>query len=269
MKKTLAATAVALCAAALLPATAGAQTSDAWQFGASIYLYLPTISGKTTFPQGAGSDVAVDADKIMDSLQGAFMGNFEARKGLWGGFTDIAYFDLGQSKSGFRDMTVGGNQLPANVSGNADFNLKGSAWTLAGSYRVQTDQRSPVDVFAGARMLDIQTTLAWQLSGNVGSIPTAGRAGNLEAKLQNWDAIVGVKGRWAFGSERKWFVPYYLDVGTGESDSTFQAMAGVGYSFGWGDVIGSWRYLDYNMKSGSKIESLNFNGPSVAAVFHW
>ncbi len=46
-------------------------------------------------------------------------------------------------------------------------------------------------------------------------------------------------------------------------------MGGIGYSFGWGDVVGSWRYLDYKMKSGSNVEKLNFNGPSLAAVFHW
>jgi hypothetical protein len=46
-------------------------------------------------------------------------------------------------------------------------------------------------------------------------------------------------------------------------------MTGIGYSFGWGDVVGSWRYLDYKMKSGRVIESMNFNGPSLAAVFHW
>ena len=143
------------------------------------------------------------------------------------------------------------------------------AWTLAGSYRVVPDVRSPVDVFAGARMLDIKEKLGWQLSGNVGSVPLPGRSGNLETKAQNWDAIVGVKGRMAFGAERKWFVPYYLDVGAGESDLTWQAMGGIGYAFGWGDIVGSWRYLDYKMKSGSNVEKLNFSGPAVAAVFHW
>lgn len=272
MKKLLAAHAAALlCAsAAMLPNTASAQTTDAWKFDASIYLYLPSIDGTTRFPQGGGgSDVGIDSSKILDSLKTAFMGSFEARKGLWGGFTDVVYVDLGQSKSGFRDMTIGGSQLPADASANASYDLKGVAWTLAGSYRVVPDVRSPVDVFAGARMLDIKQKLDWQLSGNVGSVPLPGRAGNLEAKAQNWDAIVGVKGRVAFGAERKWFVPYYLDVGTGESDLTWQAMGGIGYAFGWGDVVGSWRHLDYKMKSGSNVEKLNFSGPALAAVFHW
>jgi hypothetical protein len=46
-------------------------------------------------------------------------------------------------------------------------------------------------------------------------------------------------------------------------------MAGVGYGFGWGDVVASWRYVDYQMKSGSAIEELSFNGPAIAAAFRW
>ena len=46
-------------------------------------------------------------------------------------------------------------------------------------------------------------------------------------------------------------------------------MAGIGYSFGWGDVLAAWRYLDYDMKSGETIESLNLNGPLIAVVFRW
>jgi hypothetical protein len=58
-------------------------------------------------------------------------------------------------------------------------------------------------------------------------------------------------------------------VGTGQSDLTWQAIGGLGYSFHWGDVIVAWRYLDYNMKSGSKIESINFNGPALGVAFRW
>ena len=46
-------------------------------------------------------------------------------------------------------------------------------------------------------------------------------------------------------------------------------MGGIGYSFQWGDVVGAWRYIDYEMKSGKQVESLTFNGPSISAVFRW
>ena len=57
--------------------------------------------------------------------------------------------------------------------------------------------------------------------------------------------------------------------GTGESSLTWQAMTGVGYAFGWGDVTLAWRHIDYDMKSGKSIESVSFDGPGVAAAFRW
>ena len=64
-------------------------------------------------------------------------------------------------------------------------------------------------------------------------------------------------------------MPYYLDVGTGESDLTWQAFGALGYSFKWGDIVAGWRYLDYDFKSSSKVEKVNFNGPLVGVAFHW
>lgn len=267
MKRNLVPVAAALCATA---AVSPAQAADEWQFDATLYVYLPSIGGKTTFPQsGAGSDIGLDTSKILDNLKMTFMGSLAGRKGRWGAFTDVIYFDIGNTKSATQDFTVGGTRIPADASAKVDLDLKATVWTLAGTYRALDDVRMPVDVFAGTRMLDIKQKLAWTLSGNVASIPLPGRAGSLSANDTNWDAIVGVKGRYALGAEGKWFVPYYLDVGTGQSTSTWQAMTGLGYTFGWGDVVGAWRYLGYNMKSGQKVESLNANGGAVAAVFHW
>jgi hypothetical protein len=248
---------------------ASAQTADSWKWQASIYAYLPDISGRTTFPgNGGGSGATLDADTILDHLKMIFMGSIEASNGHWGVFTDAVYMDIGDTRSGYRDFTLGGSALPAGVDANASYDLKGLAWTLAGTWRVASDPVSKMDVLAGARLFDMRQTFEYGLTGNVGSIPTAGRSGRSEAKLSNWDAIVGVKGRFAFGEDRKWFVPYYVDFGTGESDLTFQAMGGLGYSFGWGEIVGAWRYLDYDMKSGKNIESMTFSGPAIAAVFH-
>ena len=85
----------------------------------------------------------------------------------------------------------------------------------------------------------------------------------------NWDAIVGVKGRMALGASREWIVPYYLDVGTGDSDLTWQGAIGLGYAFRWGDVVAMYRYLDYDFKSGKKVEELTASGPMVGVTFRW
>jgi hypothetical protein len=266
----IAVAAAALCATAVLaPADASAQAAEPWKWQASLYAYLPDIGGRTTFPQdGAGGGSTLDAETILDNLKFTFMGNLEASNGRWGMYTDVVYMDLGNSKSGYRDFTLGGSALPAGANANASYDLKGWAWTLAGTWRVTAGPASKVDVIAGARLFDMRQTFSYEVTGNVASIPASGRAGTSEAKISNWDAVVGVKGRVALGGG-KWFVPYYADIGTGESKLTWQAMAGLGYSFGWGDIVAAWRYIDYDMKSGKKIESMTFNGPAIAAVFRW
>jgi len=268
--KAIHATAVAALSAAatLAPVPAAAQAADAWQFDAALYLYLPSVDGTTRFGTG-GSDATVDLSKLLESLNATFQGSFEARRGQWGAFTDFVYVEFSHSKSATRDLSIGGIPLPADVSAATDFKLTGTAWTLAGVYRAIADPASPFEFIAGARLLNIKERLGWQLSGNIGQFPVEGQARTQEAELNNWDAIVGVKGRVALGSGGRWYVPYYFDIGTGESKSTWQASAGIGYTFGALSLVGSWRYLDYRFKSGRPFETLSFSGPAVAAVFRW
>lgn len=259
-------------AAALLAAAvpgAAAETPGTWDFTAAIYLYLPTISGKSTFPpSGAGNSVSVDAQTILENLKMTFMGSLEMTNGTWGAYTDLVYVDVGDTKSATRDFSIGRAGLPAGVTANLDYDLKGWVWTLAGTYRMVSTGKYKADLLAGARVLDLRQKVRWNLAGNVGRLAPADRGGTRELDDQNWDVIVGVKGRAAFG-DGKWFVPYYADLGTGQSKFTWQAMAGIGYSFGWGDVVAAWRYIDYEMKSGKAVEDINFNGPGLAAVFRW
>lgn len=265
---------LAFAATAVLANGASAQSAQApdgkWRYAATLYVYLPTIGGDMAFPTRSGeSSVTVNADTLLDSLEFAFMGTFDAHNGRWGVFTDFMYLDVSGSKSQTRDFQVGGAGLPASVTGDLDLGLKGLAWTIAGEYRVASNRQYTMDLLAGARLLNIKPRLSWSLSGNVASIPTAGRGGSYEVKADNWDGIVGFKGRYAFGDRLQWYVPMYADVGTGDSDLTWQAAAGLGYAFNWGDVVAMWRYLDYNMKSGQPVNDLNFNGPMIGVTFRW
>lgn len=258
-----------LCAIAALSTGPAAAQVPKWEFGAAVYAYLPTISGTSTFPgPGGASSVSVDADTILENLKMTFMGSFEASNGTWGGYTDLVYMDVGDSKSNTQALSIGSRGIPAGTSANVEYDLKGWVWTVAGTYRVVAERDHRMDLLAGARVLDIRQKLSWALAGNVGPVALPDRAGTRELDEQNWDAVIGVKGRVAF-AEGRWFVPYYLDLGAGQSKFTWQAMAGVGYSFGWGDVVAAWRYIDYEMKSGKPVENINFSGPGIAAVFRW
>jgi hypothetical protein len=256
-------------AATAVPGEAAAQAAGPWTWRATLYAYLPSIGGSTTFPDPSGTSVSVDAGTVLDNLKFAFMGTLEAHNGRWGVVTDVFYSNLGNTKSGFRDFTLGGTSIPADASAAATYDLKTTLWTIAGQYRVLSEPGTTLDVVAGLRLLDVNASFDWSLSGNVASIPIGSRAGRRSTGMQNWDAIVGLKGRAAFGADGRWFVPYYADIGTGESRLTWQAMAGVGYTFGWGELTAAWRFIDYRMKSGDAIQSLDFSGPLIAASFAW
>ena len=198
-----------------------------------------------------------------------FMGTLDVHNGRWGVLNDIVYMDVGNDKANTRDFSLGGAGLPASLTADLGLDLKAWVWTVAGEYRVMASPSYTMDVLAGARMLDLEETLTYSLYGDIAGTGFSGRTGSRDASQTNWDAIIGVKGRWAFGDRREWFVPYYFDVGTGESDLTWQAVVGLGYQFSWGAVSAGYRVLDYNFKSGGKVQDLSASGPEVAFTFRF
>ncbi|MCC7041979.1 MAG: hypothetical protein IT516_16855 [Burkholderiales bacterium] len=254
-----------------LPAPAAAQSlADGWKFRAIAYGYFPDIGGSSTFPAPTGGgSTQVDASKILDNLQSAFMGTFEAHKGRFGFLVDVLYMDVHGAKTNTRDVSIDGHELPIGVMANTDLALRGTVLELAASYAAVTDPRASLDVVGGARMLDIRQTLTLELSAAVGPDTGPGRSRETTVHPTYWDAIVGARGQFRFGDRQEWFVPWYADVGAGESRLTYQLIGGLGYAFSWGQLIGAWRYLDYDFKSGSALQSMDFSGPMLGVAFAW
>ena len=254
----------------LAPSRASAEAADHdWHVAATIYGWFPDIGGETNFPADPGNDINVDISTILDHLKMTAQGSFEVRKGSWGVFTDVVYLDVGEAKSQTRNLEINGQPLPAAITADLDFDLKSVFWTLAGTYRVAETPDASMDVLLGVRLASMQQTLDWEFAGTfVGATPPP-LTGTRESKVDQWDGVFGIRGRLAFGAEHKWIVPYYFDIGAGDSDMTWQGMLGLAYAFNWGDVGVAWRYLDYDLKSGEAIADMNFNGPALGATFRW
>jgi len=264
----------AIAFVAAVPGIAHAQQvateSGRWSYAAALSLYVPSVSGSTRFPaDSGGTPIEVDSDQILDRLKGLFMGTFEATNGAWGFLTDVAYVHFGNSRNNTRDFSIGNAGVPAGTTANLAWDFKATAWTIAGTWRVVSDPSATVDLLGGARLLDLRQNLTWDISGSLGPLPPSSRTGAADGNEQVWDAIVGVKGRYRFGNDRRWVAPFYVDVGTGQSSGTAQVIAGAGYAFGWGELYGSWRYLHYRFKAGSAPSDVTLNGPQVGVVFRW
>lgn len=256
--KIFALTSVMLLASTLASASDSTEKSNDWQFGLDLYIWVPSISGELLFtPPLPSQDVSVGVDQLIDALQMVFMGSFEARKGSWSGFTDLVYMDLKGDKS--KSVTVPDGTSQIQVDGDLEF--KSWVWTLAGAYTPWRSQNSYLDLFAGARLLALDTEL--QLSG-AGPL---GRDQNLSQSAEYWDGIIGLKGR--MGINDHWFVPYYADVGTGDTELTWQMAAGIGYGFGWGDIILDYRHLEYSQDGKDLLQDLALSGGRLGFVFRF
>ena len=261
---------------ALLPKAAAGQSAqpDAdpgkWQFTATLYGWVPTIDGKVNFPNDKGStDIHVNGANVISHLKMTFQGSLDANNGRWGIFNDIVYVDVGGVKSQSHDLLIGDVGIPATATADLSLDLKSLIWTVAGEYRVASDPTWTVDLLGGARLLRMKPTLGYTISGDLGPVVIPGRNGVKQVNEGVWDGIVGVKGRYTFGDDRKWFVPFYLDAGTGQSQLTWQISGGIGYSYSWGSAFATWRYLDYKFPSGKALDNISMSGPMLAVALRW
>jgi hypothetical protein len=270
---------VLLGTCALLPGNAAAQSaadaapqstlSDQWKFRALLYFWGANINTTATFPGGNTASADISFSDLLRNLRMAGMGALEVQKGSWGAFTDVLYMNVGATKSTTQDGTIDGVPLPAAATLNTGIGLKALIWTLAGSYRVQSSPESEMDLFAGARLLSLEPTLSYSFNVDVGPFVGPGRSGSRTVKANDWDAVFGAKGRLSYASSPAWFIPYYADIGTGDTDLTWQVSAGVGYSFSWGDVLLTYRYLDYKFKSSDVLDAMTMKGPSLGVALNW
>ena len=118
-----------------------------------------------------------------------------------------------------------------------------------------------VDLLAGFRYLGLDAELKWAIAG---SHDLLDRAGEASSDQELWDGLVGVNGQVRFG-DGAWFMPYYLDVGAGSSNWTWQGLVGVGYRFGWGETTLALRSLSYDFDD--KDANLRFTVPALGVTF--
>jgi hypothetical protein len=241
----------------VLAQTESSASQDQWQFSGAFYLWGADLGGQTI----GGSEVEVDFSDLFDNLEMAFMGAFSARKNKWSLYTDIIYMDLAVDKTADLSIPVGPIQVPVTTSVSLDV----EAWILhfAGGYNLYSEGESRLDVIGGARYLDLDQTMFLELQ-SLGP----GLSRTVSESLTSWDGIVGLKGQASLGE--RWFLPYYLDIGTGDSKLTWQATAGIGYRAGkvW-DLALVYRHLEWDFDSTLVVDDINFSGPTLGVIFRW
>jgi hypothetical protein len=258
-----------------LPFRAEAADDGQWHFRVTPYLWFPAMSGSLDaevpgllgptagVPRQLDVSTTVNPDSYLSSLQMAAMVSAEASKGKWSILTDIVYTDFSNQDMKIDRAIDRQLQLPAPVSRQARMDLSATIWTLAAGYRVVDDRSWSLDLIGGLRYLEMNSDLTVTLEGPAGR---ALRSQKASVDMSDWDGIVGLRGQVSI-QDTKWFVPFYADVGTGDSELTWQGMLGVGYRFDWGEATLVWRALGYQFDNNNM--DLTMNGPGLGVSFRW
>jgi len=262
-----------------LPAYAGDPAPpDKWTFALRPYLWAPGIDGTLKYdipPTGDGASNVDFSSYVLENLNFALMLTGEARKGDWSVLTDVVYLDVESGDTNVKSVsfTGPGGRIEVSAGANLDTNatLSGVLWELAAGYTVARGGNSSLDLLAGFRLLSIKAETDWLLSGSITDNVSGGtfaRSGGASQSETLWDGIIGIRGAVGLGNSR-WAIPYYLDVGTGNSALTWQGVAGIEYRYDWGDLQLLYRYTYYDMKEDKLLQNVSLGGPAIGVNFRF
>jgi opacity protein-like surface antigen len=234
------------------PVLAEQTSPDSWEFSGGLYAWAPDIKGETAF----GTDIDVSISDIIDNLDIAMMGMLTARKDKFSLLIDVIYMDI-EDDSDYSLFSGRLNQTSLSLT-----NVEMEAWvvTPAAAYTVVDSDRLQLNLLAGARYLYIETEVKLRSQG-----PLTTRETSSSESEYAWDGIVGARGNVKLSD--KWALPFHFDVGTGDTDLTWQAFGGVGYKFSNMDLAAGYRHLEWEFDDsdvgGNIFDDLYISGPVV------
>jgi opacity protein-like surface antigen len=229
---------------------------DTWKHSLDIYLWGASVGGQTN----SGTDVDVSFSDLLDNLEFGAMGAYQARKGKWSVMADVIYLDVSNTKN----IEVGGDRI--RVPAEVDVDLTSWVVHAGGAYNFYEDEKgSMVGLTFGARYLDMSTDILVAFESRIPEldpeIPISASEGVL-------DFFAGFHGVVPIGE--RWYLPWAANIGTGDSDISWAALAGVGYraSSRW-NVVLSYRHQAWDFNDTLIIDNLDFSGPMLGAAFQF
>lgn len=263
------------------------QNSDSrkWQIQITPNIYLPTLKASLNFKLRNENvhqiGVKIKPTDYFDKLKMAFMINVEAKKNNWLIFGDFFYYRLAKQNAYINSVTFEGDNpgiiLPPisvdiGLDAGSHISFSSTQYTLVGGYGI-IDDRATLDVIGGLRMVRTYTTLDWYLNaaiespiGDVELNPT----GNGSYTLSSWNGIIGIKGKVPLTSKEKLQLLYYLDMGLGTANFTWQAVTGLGYKMGTQFRINlSYRHINYKHNEKHGISKLAYSGLAMGVSINF
>ncbi len=247
------------------------------EFSLKPYLWLPSIDGSlkyTTLPGGSSGSPQISAgpDAIFKNFDFGVIMASELRKGKWSIFSDFIYLKLSAESTTVDAINFGGTIVSAGVDTGSEVEFQQFLTTAVVGYEIINNEDFNMDIIAGLRYLWIEAELKWSLAatitGPLGGGQTFARTGQFKEDVEVWNGVGGVRGRVNLG-DGNWYIPYYADVGAGDSDLTWQLFTALGYSFDKWDVGLGYRHLVFEASGDSIIDNISMSGPILGASYNF
>ena len=233
----------------------GSESSE-WKNSVYIYGWLPSFDGNMEFniPGSDGESDQTGESDFLDNIDAVFMASYVLKKDKWSFLADYLYLSASDTNEGSISLPPALNRPAVNVASSTEL----TTWLLSlyGGYNVIDTGRITLDVIGGLRYLSFEVDIDFAINN---------RSISLSPSSELLDGVIGVNGQ--IEINENWYGSYLFDIGGGDSELTYQAMAGVGYRFGWGDIIASYRYLAY--EEDGLIKEFDLYGPKIGIVFHF
>jgi hypothetical protein len=236
------------------------QSDVGWRYSLGLYSFLPTSTTGTSTVNGTSVPINLDLGDVLDLLDFALAGRFEAWNGDLGLIADVNYVSIGADG-------------PLASTPNATFSvgLRQKWLALMAAYRVANgtyganNQAFTFDIQGGARLNSLSQTLKVTTTG--GPLPTAGGD-------KTWlEPVIGARGMWRVND--KWTTIAALDLGGfGAGGNKLQVGAKVGFDFQpWDNTSLEFGYQYYSidfsttLSNGVMAYDASQHGPYVGVKF--
>lgn len=201
---------------------------DKWEFNAEVYLWGARVGGESV----SGSDVQISFGDLLDNLKMGFMASVGARKDRWSFVADVIYVDV--KEEGKID------DLDASVA------LRSWVITPDAGYTVWRGYVGYLDFHIGLRYLYMK--------------PELKLGPNEVAESDNiWDGVFGFRGR--VDLTDGFYLPFYVDLGSGGSEVSYQAMGALSYQYKHLEVLAGFRYLRVKFDDNPALDHVVLSGP--------
>lgn len=224
---------------------------EGWHFQLTPYLWMASLEGDAAVISGLPT-VKVDAsfDDILDRTDLAVALQAEARRDRLGFVVDLFY--LGLSADAY---------TRGRIFSKVDLEASSFFGTAAGFYRLVDRERGAFDLFAGARLWNVDTEL--EFAPGTGFLARGRKIDDEETWV---DPVIGARG------SLQLIGPFSLSAGAdiggfgAASDLTWQMVGTVDFApWDWLVIRAGYRHLDVDYDHGGFVWDVALSGPIIGA----